>query len=68
MTLKRQEGNKWEVNPEVIAVQVKKQLGLEVPEERILLGMPIVSFGSHEVPIALSQDVLTYLNVSVVKR
>ena len=43
-------------------------LDFKVPEERILLGLPIVSFGAHEVPIALSQDVITYLNVSVVKR
>jgi len=68
ISMKRQEGNKWEINPEVLAVQVRKQLGLEVPAERILLGLPIVSYGTHEVPIALSQEAVSFLNVSVARR
>ena len=32
----------------MLAVQVRKQLGLEVPAERILLGLPIVSYGTSD--------------------
>eukprot|EP00041_Stephanoeca_diplocostata_P004154 m.41361 g.41361 ORF g.41361 m.41361 type:complete len:217 (+) comp14914_c0_seq1:114-764(+) len=68
ITLKRQEGNKWEVTPEMLVQKVKKQINVEVPEQRIHIGSPITTYGRHEVPVMVDDNTPSQLNIEIVRR
>lgn len=48
-----------------IALEVKKQLQLDVDKKKIVLPDPIKTLGDHEVQIKLHKDVLAKVNVTV---
>jgi len=68
VVVKRQQGNTWEVNKQMISDQALKQIKLEVPTERILLQNPLTTYGNFLVRLALSEDTVQNLKVSVVPR
>jgi ribosomal protein L9 len=48
--------------------QIRKQLRLEVPIERVILSEPLVSYGNHQVPVVLGEDMVASISVSVIRR
>lgn len=69
LTIKAGEGGRafGSVSGKEISKAITQQLKLEIDKKKIVLGDPIKSIGSFEVPIKLHRDVTARLSVKVVE-
>lgn len=70
LKVKRAEANlgKWEVTAENLAEKITKQFGVEIAPEAIDVKSPLRQYGTHTVPVQLSDALRVDLRVQVEKR
>jgi len=55
------------VSGKEIAMAIEEQLVLEIDKKKLVLGEPLKTFGTHEVPVKLHRDVTAKLSVKIVE-
>ena len=69
LTMKAGENGKafGSVSSKEIAAAATDQLSLEIDKKKLVLGEPLKTFGTHEVPVKLHRDVTAKLSVKIVE-